>query len=325
MNRRILFASAAAALASLLPTTARIAWAESYPTRAIHLVVPFPPGGLVDIPARLYGQRLSQNLKQPVVVENRAGATGTIGTEAVVRAQPDGHTLLFTVDLPLTMAPTLLKLHYDPQRNLIPIAAVARSEHVLIVNAATGIRSMADLVAAARAKPGGLTFSSAGNASPGHLCGAMVKQQTGIDLIHVPYTGAPPAINALLAGDVTMFCGAIQVALPHVKAGSVRALGVTGPKPSPLLPEVPPLSDRYPGLVISNWSGVFAPAGTPTSVTGRLEEEFKKISASPEMSQKLLAVGQNPDWISAADLSRIVATDIAKWRDLFAAAGIRAE
>jgi len=325
MNRRILFASAAAALASLLPTTARIAWAESYPTRAIHLVVPFPPGGLSDIPARIYGERLSRNLKQPVVVDNRAGATGTIGTEAVVRAQPDGHTLLFTLEAPLTMAPSLLKLHYDPLRDLIPIGAVARGENVLIVNTATGIRSMADLVAAARAKPGVLTFSSAGNASPAHLCGEMIKQQTGIDLIHVPYTGAPPAMTALLAGNVTMFCGPIQVALPHIKAGSVRALGVTGSKPSPLLPGVTPLSDRYPCLVISMWSGAFAPAGTPASVTGRLEEEFKKISAGSEAAQKLLAAGQSSEWISGADLSHTVATDTAKWRDLFAAADIRAQ
>ena len=325
MNRRILFASAAAALASLLATTARFAGAESYPTRTIHLVVPFPAGGLGDIPARLYGEKLSQNLKQPVVVENRAGATGTIGTEAVVRAQPDGYTLLFTVEAPLTMAPTLFKLHYDPQRDLIPIAAVARAENVLMVNASTGIRSMADLVAAARAKPGVLTFSSAGNASPAHFCGAMVKQQAGIDLIHVPFKGSPPAMNALLAGDVTTFCGPIQVALPHLKAGSVRALGVTGPKRSPLLPEVAPLSDRYPGLVISSWSGAFAPAGTPASITGRFEEELKKISTGSEVAQKLLAAGQSPDWISGADLSRAVATDTAKWRDLFAAADIRAE
>jgi tripartite-type tricarboxylate transporter receptor subunit TctC len=275
--------------------------------------------------ARIYGERLSRNLKQPVVVENRAGATGLIGTEAAVRAQPDGYTLLFTVDLPLTMAPTLFRPNYDPQRDLISIAAVARSENVLIVNATTGIRSMADLIAVARAKPGILTFSSAGNASPAHLCGAMIKQRTGIDLIHVPYTGAAPAMSALLAGNVTMNCGPIQLALPHLNAGSVRALGVTGPKPSPLLPEVAPLSDRYPGLVISNWYGAFARAGTPASITGRLEEEFKKISADSAVAQKLLAAGLNPDWISGADLSRTVATDTANWRDVFAAADIRAQ
>ena len=272
-----------------------------------------------------YGQKLSEAWKQPVVVESRPGATGTIGAEAVVRAPPDGYTLLFTVDLPITMAPALLKLHYDVLHDLIPIAAVAKSDNVLVAYPAAGIHSMAELIAMAKAKPGALTFSSAGHASPAHMCGEMIKQQAGIDMVHVPYTSAAAAMNAVLAGNVAMFCGPIGVALPHIKAGTVYALGVTGLQPSPLLPGVAPLAANYPGLVISAWYGLFAPAGTPASVTGMLHDEFKKIYADPELEPKLTALGLNPEWMSGADLSQRIANEIVKWRDFVAVANIHAE
>jgi tripartite-type tricarboxylate transporter receptor subunit TctC len=264
-------------------------------------------------------------LKQPVVVETRAGATGTIGAEAVVRAPPDGYTLLFTVDLPITMAPALLKLNYDPQYDLIPIAAVVKSDNVLVVNPGTGIQSMAELVAAAKAKPGTLTFASAGHASPAHMCGEMIKRQAGIHMIHVPYTSAATAMNAVLAGNVNMFCGPIGVALPQIKAGTVHALGVTGSEPSPLLPGVTPLVTSYPGLVISAWYGLFAPAGTPASVINTLHDEFKKIFADPELQPTLLALGLTREWVSGSDLVQKIANDIAKWRDAIVTANIHAE
>jgi tripartite-type tricarboxylate transporter receptor subunit TctC len=325
MNRRILLSSATAAFVALLPAVNQFARAQGYPTRAIHFINPFPPAGPGDILARLYGEKLSQDLKQPVVVENRAGATGTIGTEAVVKSQPDGHTLLFTVDLPITMAPALRKLRYDPRHDLVPIAAVATSDNVLVVNPSAGIRSMAELVAAAKARPGALTFSSAGNASPAHLCGEMIKQQTGIDLIHVPYVGSAPAMNAVLAGDVTMFCGPIPQALPHVKAGSVHALGVTGTKPSPLLPDLKPLSASYPGFVVSEWFGLFAPAATPPTVTKALEDELKAIFAGPELQHRLTPLGLDPEWKSGPDLSAQIENDTARWRAFITAANIREE
>jgi tripartite-type tricarboxylate transporter receptor subunit TctC len=310
--------------AAVLPAVSLIAWAQAYPARPIHLIVPFPAGPN-DALARLYGQKLSEDLKQPAVVDARPGATGTIGAEAVARAAPDGYTLLFTVDLPITMAPALVKLHYDAQHDLMPIAAVAKTDNVLVVHPAAGIHSMAELVAAAKARPGALTFSSAGHASPAHLCGEMIKRQTGIDMVHVPYTGAAAAMNAVLAGNVTMFCGPIGVALPHIKAGTVYALGVTGLKPSPLLPGVDPLAASYPGLVISAWYGLFAPANTPGSVTGTLHDEFKKIFADQELQTKLSALGLDPEWMSGADLSQRIASDTVKWRDFIAVANIKAE
>jgi tripartite-type tricarboxylate transporter receptor subunit TctC len=309
---------------AMLPAVSQIARAQAYPTRPIHFMVPFSAGPN-DALARLAGKRLSDDLKQPVVVETRAGATGTIGAEAVVRAPPDGYTLLFTVDLPITMAPALLKLNYDPQHDLIPIAAVVKSDNVLVVNPGTGIQSMAELVAAAKAKPGTLTFASAGHASPAHMCGEMIKRQAGIDMIHVPYTSAATAMNAVLAGNVNMFCGPIGVALPQIKAGTVHALGVTGSEPSPLLPGVTPLVTSYPGLVISAWYGLFAPAGTPASVINILHDEFKKIFADPELQPTLLALGLTREWVSGSDLVQKIANDIAKWRDAIVTANIHAE
>jgi tripartite-type tricarboxylate transporter receptor subunit TctC len=310
--------------ATVLSLISRIARAQTYPTRPIHFVVPFPAGPN-DALARLAGQRMSEDLKQPVVVDTRPGATGTIGADVVVRAAPGGYTLLFTVDLPITMAPALMKLNYDVQKDLIPIAAVVKSDNVLVVNPATGIRSMAELVAAAKAKPGTLTFSSAGHASPAHMCGEMIKRQAAIDMVHVPYTSAAAAMNAALAGNVSMFCGPIGVALPHIKAGTVYALGVTGSESSPLLPEVTPLAASYPGLVISAWYGLFAPSGTPDSVTNILRDEFKKIFTEPELQPTLLALGLTREWVSGSDLVQKIASDTAKWRDFIAAANIHAE
>jgi tripartite-type tricarboxylate transporter receptor subunit TctC len=221
------------------------------------------------------------------------------------------------------MAPTLLKLRYDPLRYLIPIAAVAKSENVLVVHPSTGIHSTAELVAAAKARPGVLTFASAGNASPAHMCGEMIKRRTGIDMIHVPHTGSAPAMNAVLAGNVTMFCAPIAQALPHITAGSVYALGVTGLKPSPFLPEMAPLSTSYSGLIISTWFGLFAPGGTAPAVTGMLENEFKKIFADPELQRRVSALGLDPEWMSSVDFSQRIASDAAKWRDFIEAANIK--
>jgi tripartite-type tricarboxylate transporter receptor subunit TctC len=298
--------------------------AETYPTRAVHFIVPFP-GGPSDILARLFAQKLSEHWQQPAVVEDRAGATGTIGTEAVVKASPDGYTLLFTVELPITMAPSLLKLHYDPQRDLVPIAAIAETENVLVASPSSGIRSIADLVTAAKTRPGAWTFASAGYGSPAHLCGEMINRQAGIDMIHVPYSAAAPAMNAILSGNVTVFCGPIAQALPFIKSGKAYALGVTGSKPSPLLPEVVPLSTSYPGLVISNWFGLLAPAATPTSVRDMLQDELKAIAADAELQGKLLAIGLEPTWISGADLAKRIASDTAKWHEFMAAADIHAD
>ncbi len=315
-------ATAGAAAGFGLPARSR-ALANDYPARAMHFILPFlaGPGDLV---ARLYAQRISQDWHEPAVVDTRQGATGSIGTEVVVKAKPDGYTLLFTVDLPITMAPNLLKVPYDPQRDLIPIAAVIQSNNVLVTNTGTGIKTLAELIAAAKAKPGVLTFSSAGIGSPAHFCGEMINHQAGITMTHVPYKSAAEAMNAVLAGTVTAFCGPLAQALPFLKSGQVYALGVSGSKPSPLLPQVAPLSATHPGLVITNWHGVLAPARTPEAVCDKLAAEMKKIHDDPEVKQKLLSVGLEPNWIPGTELTRRIAADLKKWHDLMTVAGIHA-
>src|SRR6516165_7450773 len=262
-----------AAGAAALPTISRVARAQAYPARPVRFLVPFPAGGPSDVLARLYGQKLSQRWNQPVVVENRVGATGTIGAEAVVRAPPDGYTLLFTADLAITMAPALLKLRYDPQRDLAPVAALTKNDNLVVVHASTG------------------------KASPAHICGEMLKQQANIDMTHVPYSGAAPAMNAVLAGDVTMFCAPIPLGMAHVKAGKVYALGVTGTAPSPLLPDLAPVSAIYPELVISPWIALFAPVATPSAVTQLVRDELKKAYADPDLQQKLAILALEPAWV----------------------------
>jgi tripartite-type tricarboxylate transporter receptor subunit TctC len=322
IGSRALFRIVAAAVIVLAAPAS--VFAQAYPSRAIHFIMPFPPGP-ADVTLRLFAQKLSQDWKQPAVVETRVGATGTVGTEMVVKAAPDGYTLLFTVDLPITMAPNLLKVPYDAQHDLIPIAAVVESTNVLVVNRASKIRSLAELVAEAKAIPGVLTFASAGIGSPAHLCGEMIKQQAGIDMIHVPYTGAGPAMNALLAGNVTMFCSPIQQALPQIKAGSLVPLGVAAETESPLLPGVAPLSKSYPGLVLSQWFGLLAPKGTPAAITNTLRDEFKKISAEPDIKAKLTAIGLQPQWLGGHELAERIATDTVKIHDFMIAAHIHAQ
>ncbi len=306
-----------------LPLLARRGSAQAYPSRPVHIVTPFPAGPS-DALARLFAQRASDEWKQAVVVDTRAGATGTIGTEAVAKSNPDGTTLLFTVDLPITMAPALLKLRYDPQVDFFAVGQVARADNVLMVSAGSGIHSLSELVAAAKAKPGMLTFASAGNASPAHLCGEILKAAAGIDMIHVPYSGAAPAMNALLAGDVSAFCGPIPQGAPHIAAKTAIALGVTGETESAFLPGLPPLAAHYPGLVISSWYALYAPARTPSPVMETLRTELHKIFADTEMRTKLASLSIESEWVTGSELAQKIARETAKWRNVIESAHIRA-
>jgi tripartite-type tricarboxylate transporter receptor subunit TctC len=298
---------------------------DPYPSKPVRFIVPFPAGGPADVLVRLYAQKLGERWGKPAIVENRAGATGTIGVDAVVKSPPDGYTLLFTVDLPIVMAPALIKTPYDAKRDLVPVAAVADGMNMLVTHPSTGIRSLTELVAAAKAKPGALTFASAGNASPGHVCGEMMKMGAGIDLTHIPYKGALPAMNAALAGEVSLFCGPIPVGLPHVKAGKLHALGVTGAKPSPLVPGLAPLSATYRDVVLSNWYALFAPPGTPPTVVKFLQDELEKVYADPVVRERLSAIGLDPLWMPAPQLAQAVAADGERWARVINSANIRAE
>ncbi len=315
---------AGVALAALLAQP--VAAQEPYPSKPVRFIAPFAASGPLDLLARIYAQKLSENWGgKPVVVENRTGASGAIGTEAVVKAAPDGYTLLFTVDIPIVMAPALMKLPYNPKRDLVPVAAVVDTMNVLFVHPSAGARTLAELVAAAKAKPGSLTFSSAGTASPGHLCAELVKAGAGIDMTHVPYKGAAPAMTAVVAGEVSMFCGPILQGLAQVKAGKLFALGVTGDRPSPLVPGLAPLSRTWPDVVVSNWFAVFAPPRTPAAIVAFLQAEMQKVYNDPEIRKRLEAGGMDPIWMGSAELSAAIDRDLAKWSRVVKQAGIKAE
>jgi tripartite-type tricarboxylate transporter receptor subunit TctC len=298
--------------------------AQTYPARPVKFIVPFPAGP-ADLLVRLYGQKLAEQTGQPFPIENRPGATGTVGALAVARAAPDGYTLLGTVDLPLVKAPALLKVAYDPAVDLIPIAILAEDFNVLAVHPSVGVKTVAALAAAAKARPGSLNFSSAGNGSPGHLCGEMIKGAGGFDMTHVPYQGAGPSVTALLSGEVQVFCGPPGVLLPHITAGTIVATAVTGEKQSTQLPGIPPLSETWPGVTITNWYGFFAPAGTPAPIIDMLRRELRKVHDDATVQQRLQAAGIEPRWLETAASTARIRADLDKWSKVVRDANIKAD
>ena len=299
---------------------------DAYPSRPVKLVVPFPAAGPLDLLARIVSERLGEQLGQPVVVENKSGATGGIGADAVAKAAPDGYTLLLTVEIPLTMRPAVAKdMTYDPRTDFAPIAGLARSDNALFVHPSVGAATVAELIARAKAAPGKLTFSSAGYGSPAHFGGELFKTETGVDMTHVPYKGAAPAMNALLAGEVSMFFGPVPQGLPHVRAGKIRALAVTGTKPSSLMPEVKPLAELgYPTVVVSTWYGALAPKGTPAPVLAKVREYLRKALDDAEVRERLAKVGMDIEWMEPAELARAIDSDMRRWAAVAQKAGVKA-
>ncbi len=316
-----LLAVACAALLLLQPAMAQ----ERFPNKPVKLIMPFPATGPADLMARIYAQKLGDLWGQGVVVENRVGATGTIGADVVSKAPPDGYTLLFTVDLPIVMAPALIKTPYDPRKGFAPIAIMAETMNMLVVHPSVGASTLAELIAVAKKKPGALTYSSAGPASPGHLCAEMLRNSSGIDIVHVPYKGAAPAMTAVLAGEVSMFCGPVTQGLPHVKSGKLRAVGVTGSAASPLVPELAPLSATYPGLVSSNTYMLYAPPGTPAAITTQLRNDLRKTWEDRDTRERLAVLGVDMLWLEGPELSRRVDADLVKWADVVKRGGIKVE
>ena len=302
-----------------------VAAQDSYPSRPVKLVVPFPAGGPLDVLARVVAQKLGEQWKSPVVVENITGATGSIGAHNVARAAPDGYTLLVTVDIPLTMYPAVAKkLPYDPQADFKPIASIARTDNGLFVNPALGVSTVKELVALAKKQPGKLTFSSAGIGSPAHFGGELFKVLAEIDMTHVPYKGAAPAMAAALSGEVSLMFGPIAQGLPQVKAGKLKALGVTGPNPTPLLPGVRPLVEQgFPGLLVFNSYPVMAPAGTADAITQKVRAGLKAVMSDAGVRSRLEAAGIEPVWDDAAQVSAALQADRMRWSALAKRAGIR--
>jgi tripartite-type tricarboxylate transporter receptor subunit TctC len=309
-----------AALVWCLPAAA-----QDYPSRPVKFVVPFAAGGPLDVLARVVAQKLGEDWKNPVVVENVTGATGSIGAHNVARAAPDGYTLLVTVDIPLTMYPAVAKsLPYDPHADFRPIASLARSDNGLFVNAGLGISTVKELVELAKKQPGKLAFSSAGIGAPAHFAAELFKVIAGIDMTHVPYKGAAPAMAAAVSGEVQLMFGPITQALPQVKAGKLKALGVTGPLPTPLLPGVKPLVEQgFPGLLVFNFYPVMAPAKTPDAIAQKIHAGLKGVMSDNAVRARLQAVGIEPVWDDPAQVASAIKADLMRWSALAKRANIQ--
>lgn len=300
---------------------------KDWPARPLRMVVPFPPGSSPDLIARLISEPLAQALGQPVVIENRPGAGGNIGTGQVARAAPDGYTLLFTINGPLVTAPTLSRhLPYDPVRQLAPITLVATSPNVLVVDPRTGVRDLREFVALARQRPGALNYGSVGNGSAAHLAMEQLKARAGISLEHIPYPGFPQIAAAMIAGQIQAAFMVPAIAMPQVNAGRLRVLAVTTSGRTSLLPSVPTVAESgYPGFEAISWQAVLAPAGTPAPIVDRLYRELVKIIGSDSVRAQMRAQYFMPAGTAPASLRQIMASEKARWDQVIRAAGVQPE
>jgi tripartite-type tricarboxylate transporter receptor subunit TctC len=292
----------------------------------LRLIVPFTPGTGVDLVARQIGPHLAQQLGRAVVVENRAGASGNIGTEAVVRAPADGNTLLVTVNTLVMNRALYPKLAFDPLRDLEPIGLTSWGQLLLVTGKTSNIKTAADLLARARAKPGGLNYGSPGSGTPHHLAMELLKNQTRSFITHIPYRGTGPALTDLLGGQIDVMFLPIHVALQHVKTGSLFALGISSDKPSPLLPEVPPLSQLNLGnLDVEMWYGLMAPKGLPAALAERLNRELKIVLARADVKTAFETQGMQASSSSAAEFGALVAKDATRWARVIQDQNIKAD
>jgi len=311
--------------AAALPAMSQMAWAQAYPSRPVHILVGFPPGGPADILARLIGQRLSARLGQPFIVENQSGAQGQIATEAVARAPADGNTLLLVV--PGNGIANVLydKLNFNFIRDAAPVAGISNGPLLMEVSPAIPVYTVPEFIAYTTARPGKVNFASPGNGSTIQLCGELFNIMTGVNMVHVPYRGNAPALTDLIAGQVQMMFADAPSSIEHVKAGKLRALAVTTAERSEFLPEMPTVSEFLPGFEASNWFGVAAPRNTPPEIIDKLNKEINITLAEPGIKARLADLGAAPLVGSPADFGRFVATEAEKWSKVIRAANIKVD
>jgi len=298
----------------------------AYPEQPIRVVVPFPPGGGTDIVARMVLEQVSQEMGQPVIVENKAGAGTQIGTVAVANAKPDGYTLLFASSA-FSVTPSLRdNANYDPLRSFAPIGIVAKHPFVFVVNPTLPVRTAGELVDYAKQNPGKVSYASVGNGSSQHLGMEWLKHVAGIDMLHVPYNGSAPAMADLLGGQVSLMLNGISPTLGHIKSGKLHAIATDNAERVAILNEVPTLRESgYPGFQLTTWSGLLAPAGTPKEALVRLEQVLARVMSSPELNAKLTAMGLQPYYQTAAQSAEFLAKDVAEWRKLITETNTKAE
>jgi tripartite-type tricarboxylate transporter receptor subunit TctC len=326
MIRRSLLSFTALALA--LGTAAHAQTpAATYPTKPIRLIVPFPPGGGTDILGRLVASKLTESTKWTVVADNKAGAGGTIGISEAVKAAPTGYDLVFGQKDNLVIGPWLYKnLPWDPTKDLTAVAHVAYTPVIIATSINSPYKTLADVVAAAKAAPGTITYGSPGNGTSIHLAGDLFEKAAGVKLSHIPYKGSNPALMDALAGNVNLLLSSLPSAMAQIKAGKLRPLAVTSAKRSSSLPDVPTVSESgYKDFDVSTWYGVFAPAGTPPSVIASLNTEISKLLATPEMKAAIHAQGAEPEAMSSAQFGNFMKADYLKWKGIVEASGARIE
>jgi tripartite-type tricarboxylate transporter receptor subunit TctC len=301
-------------------------FAQGVPSAPLKLIVPFTPGTGIDLIARTVGPELGERLGRPVVVENRAGASGNIGTEAVVRSAPDGNTLLVSVNTLVMNASLYKHLPFDPVKDLEPVALTSWGQLVLVTPPRTGFKTVGDLIAAARANPGRLNYASPGVGTPHHMSMELFKQSAGVFLTHIPYRGTGPAVTDLLGGQVDAMFLPIHVALPHIQAGKLVALAIGSEQRHPLLPEVPTLAEAHAGKVnVDMWYGIFAPKGTSPDYVAKLNRELNEILALPKVRKAFQSQGMDPATATPGEFRTLVARDARRWADLVKRQHIRAD
>jgi tripartite-type tricarboxylate transporter receptor subunit TctC len=314
-----------AAGAAALSASSRIAMAQTYPLRSVRLVVGFPAGSAADIVARLIGQWLADRLGQPFVIENRPGAGGNIATEAVVRAVPDGYSLLWITSANAISATVYDNLNFNFINDIAAVASIARGPYVMVVNPSFPAKSVPEFVAYAKANPGKVIMASAGAGTGTHVTGALLMRMTGIDMVHVPYRGDTPALTDLLGGQVQVYFSTLPPCIENIRIGKLRALAVTTAARSEALPEIPTVGESVPGYEASLWNGIGAPKGTPAEIVEKLNAEINAALADSNIKGRLSGLGSTTSASSAAEFGKLVAEDTEKWRNLIRAANIKAQ
>jgi len=302
---------------------AAVAFAQTYPSKPVRLISPFPPGGGTDAVARVLAQSLTEQLGQQVLVDSRGGASGMIGVEAAVRSPPDGYTLVMGNVIPLAMLPAATKVPYDVQRDLAPVSLAALSDYILAVHPSVPAKSIKELIALAKARPGELTFASSGNFSGPHLAGELLNLAQNIKLVHIPYKGTGPAAIAAMTGETTMMFGTGPSVVPHLPSGRLRALATTGVKRS--IPELPTIGEFVPGYEVTQWYGILVPTGTPPEIIERLNGAIVRGVASPKLAQVLTNLGTQPRTSTPEEFRAFIRTESERWAKVIKAANIKAE
>ena len=301
-------------------------FAQTYPNKPIRLVLPYPPGGGTDVIARPLAQKLTESLGQQVIVDNRGGAGGNIGMEFVAKSPPDGYTLLFALTAQYAVNPSLYpKLPYDPVRDYAPISLLANAPYLLVVHPSMPAKSVAELIALMKTRPGQLAYSSSGNGSGAHLAGEMLRSLARVEMTHVPYKGAGPAMPDLIAGQVQLSFVTYTAAGPHIKTGRLRALGVTTAKRSPTLPDLPAIAETVPGYDSAVWYGFAAPAGTPADIVAKLNTEVLRVLATPDFRNRITLEAVAPIGTSPEEFGTFIKSEIVRWAKVVKDSGAKVD